>query len=612
MLSNLLAGCDKEGIVLFNPPQFPPNNISRDIARKRGYSTYPPSGLYHLASAIHQVDHSLQIKIIDLHLEMVRLAAEGIEDIEQGLQEVVREQCKPFKKPLCGISCMFSTSEESCVLLSQWLREMHAVIVMGGVQATFDFENLLNKNIADIIVHYEAEETIQNLVKLWKENAAHEINSQEYTLRNVSFLTSEGSIMSFALGPKHVEPYPIVPYLKSVDVDSYTKYGSLSFLTKVLAPDEKFFALQSNRGCRGQCIFCSVRSFHGKGVIRRSVADVIDEIRFLHEVKGVTFLDWLDDDLFYDKKESIKLFHEMHRQFGNSVKWMTSNAVIIASIDEELLDAVIRSGCVHLGFGIETGNRERLKSIRKPASIDKTREVYAIVKSKYPDTYLMANFMIGFPNETFGELLETYAFALELENDWSRICITQPLRGTEMYSTFANLGDPRTLEGTGMSFTMGKEIQRHGRRGIFDFAYSTAIFEQPLDWELSLADIKELWYLLNANVNLVYNVNLTNRGNVKKFTAMASSIADMYPYDPIIWASLSEASKISGDYARAGEYYNKYLETRRLYPELADVFDRYNLERIFDLSERETRSLAFANNHELFELFGNVKPIQSK
>jgi len=131
MLSNLLAGCDKEGLALFNPPQFIPDNISRDIARKRGYSTYPPSGLYHLASAIHQADCSLQINIVDLHLEMVRLAAEGIEDIEQRLQEVVKEQCKPFKKPLCGISCMFSTVKESCVLLSQWLREMDAIIVMG-------------------------------------------------------------------------------------------------------------------------------------------------------------------------------------------------------------------------------------------------------------------------------------------------------------------------------------------------------------------------------------------------------------------------------------------------------------------------------------------------
>ena len=576
VLKILLSTCDKTGIVLFNPPQFPIKSVSTETAAKRGYSTYPPSGLYHLSSAIHNVAPYLEITIVDLHLEIVRLAADGIEDIETSLKQVVVESCRGLKNPLCGISYMFGTSQEGVESLSRYLRELNAKIMIGGVQATFDYEILLRNKTADVVVHYEAEDSIQGLIGAWQE-----ISDKE-DLKNISF--SDGKkIFSFPLKPPVVHPYSILPYLMSADVEAYKKYGSLSFLTKALAPEERFFALQSNRGCRGSCVFCSVRSFHGKGVVRRSVSDVVDEIRFLHEVKGVNILDWLDDDLFYDRGETIELFNEIARNFGNSVKWITSNAVIIAAMDEELLDAAVESGCIHLGFGLETGNAARLKAIRKPATLEKTRQIYALIKKKYPDLYLMANFMIGFPNETLSELFETYQFALELENDWSRISITQPLKGTLMYSAFANLGDPRT-EG-GMHFTLGKEMQKHGQS--LKPTLDNRIFEQGLERIPTLAEIKELWYLLNANINFVYNVNLTTRGNVKKFTAMASAIADMYPYDPIIWAALNEAAKISCDTVQELNYSQRYKTSRELYPELAEAFDRYDLKRIFNAAERE-------------------------
>ena len=63
----------------------------------------------------------------------------------------------------------------------------------------------------------------------------------------------------------------------------------------------------SNRGCRAQCSFCSVRNFNGKGVRRRHVQSVVDELSYLRNERGLTHFMFLDDDLFKDEKQTIEL-----------------------------------------------------------------------------------------------------------------------------------------------------------------------------------------------------------------------------------------------------------------------------------------------------------------
>ena len=390
-----------------------------------------------------------------------------------------------------------------------------------------------------------------------------------------------------------------------MNIEAYARYGSLSFITKAIAPNGKYFTVNSNRGCRAQCTFCSVASFNGRGVRRRSVDDVLDEISYLADEKDVKLIDWLDDDLLYNKVETLDLFRKMAVRFGNSIKWVTNNAVIAAALDEELLQAASESGCVHLGFGVESGSEKRLREIRKPSTKERVRHVYKMLQSKYSHIYRTANLMVGFPKETLGELVESYAFALELENDWTKVCITQPLQGTAMYSVFADMGDPRVLTSTAENYTMGRQIQRQGSSAVFDFTFGADVFSRPLDWMPSYADVKQLWYLLTANINFIYNVNLTSRGNPEKFLRLALPLTEMYPHDPLIWASISEAYKMKGDELRAREYFEKYNLTRSTHPDLARVFDAFDLDRIFDASERETRTSAFGSNKALLSRYAN-------
>lgn len=592
-LRDLLRQTHPGVMVLLNPPQFPADSVRQDTALNRGYSTYPPNGLYHLSAAIHAKDPSVDVRIYDLHLRMIQLAAEGEKDLRAALKRVVEEICAGLERPLVGINFMFATSEESCFDLSEWLHEIGALVMYGGVQSTFDFERILTLGKADIVVRFEAEDTVQALVTLIAGTA------DAPDLHNVSF-ASGGAIRSLPVRAEPVVPYPIVRYLRDVEVDAYARYGSLSFITKAIAPDGRYFTVNSNRGCRAHCTFCSVASFNGVGVRRRNVDDVLDEIQFLVEQKGVTVIDWLDDDLLYNKQDTLDLFRQMAGRFGTSVKWVTNNAVIAAALDEELIQAAADSGCVHLGFGVESGNEKRLRDIKKPSTKKRIREVYAILKSRrFGHIYRTANLMVGFPNETLGELAESYAFALELDNDWTKVCITQPLKGTAMYSVFADMGDPRVIANRADNYSMGRQIQRQGGSAVFDFTFGTDVFLRPPGWVPDYSDVKQIWYLLTANINFVYNVNLTSRGDPEKFLRLSLPLTEMYPHDPLIWASIAEAYKLLNDVKREKEFLDRYQVARAEHRELAQVFEAFDLDRIFDRHERETRATAFGPNAAL-------------
>ena len=59
--------------------------------------------------------------------------------------------------------------------------------------------------------------------------------------------------------------------------------------------------------------FCSVRTFNGVGVRRRSIDSVIEELKILKYEYNIGHIMWLDDDFLYNTKESIDLFNAIVR-----------------------------------------------------------------------------------------------------------------------------------------------------------------------------------------------------------------------------------------------------------------------------------------------------------
>ena len=114
------------------------------------------------------------------------------------------------------------------------------------------------------------------------------------------------------------------------------------------------------------------------------------------------------------------------------LSWICNNGLIAYAVTDAVLKWMVKSGLRAFNIGIETGNTHMLTRVKKPATKPKLREAKKRF-DQYPEVLALAHFMIGFPDETFQEMLDSFEFAMELQLDWAKYFICQPLKGTEGY-----------------------------------------------------------------------------------------------------------------------------------------------------------------------------------
>ena len=90
------------------------------------------------------------------------------------------------------------------------------------------------------------------------------------------------------------------------------------------------------------------------------------------------------------------------------------------------------SGCDYIDVAIESGTeRVTREVVLKPIDFAHAKKTIAYAQKK--GIYVAANFIVGFPTETWEEIRETLAFAEELNVDYAKIFNAIPLRNTELY-----------------------------------------------------------------------------------------------------------------------------------------------------------------------------------
>jgi radical SAM superfamily enzyme YgiQ (UPF0313 family) len=84
----------------------------------------------------------------------------------------------------------------------------------------------------------------------------------------------------------------------------------------------------------------------------------------------------------------------------------------VNTVDEEIIAVMKDAGCDSISFGIESGNQEMLKRVRKGITLEQARRATEICKEAGIITH--ASFMVGLPGETAGTMEDTSRFAQRL------------------------------------------------------------------------------------------------------------------------------------------------------------------------------------------------------
>jgi len=545
-------------LVLIAPMQVPESVFDIKVAKGAGYFNYPPVGLLYIASVAKHVDPEIKIHLVDLNLEMLQKA--NGENFSYDFWKLrLSNVLTNTKSAYVGISCMFDVNKETFIEISQYIKaEFPEIPVLaGGVQATYDYEELLDKFGFDLIFRKESELQFTNFI--------NNVNKADFSSwpKGAAFIYDR-QIM--ALGePDQETPveFDIRDAYSLIPIEDYYKVGGLAVFSRYNGIKKPFATVLSNRGCRAYCTFCTVRDFNGKGIRARTVESVIDEIKFLWK-KGIRQIDWLDDDFLWDKERTLHLLKRMTEEVPD-MEWISNNGLIAAAINEEIMEWMVRSGLKAVKVGIESGNDAMLKKILKPTSKRKLLMSSELFK-RYPQVFYSGNFILGFPNETFQEMMDSYNFARKLDWDWASFYICQPLVGTEMYSIFKDLGEGSD---SNKALNPGRLAQR-GEMGVKfkntmdGILHGRDIFNLPPDTIPSRDQLNEIWFTFNLLANFLDNRNYRSGGNIEKLIKWYESIFAGYPHDASMAAALTQGYRMTNQTETAKTYqqtFEKILST---------------------------------------------------
>lgn len=272
------------------------------------------------------------------------------------------------------------------------LRDVKAIhpeitTIMGGPHVSFTAADTLRQYPEiDMIVVGEGEHTIAELTPVFKQK------DKWHNIRGIAF--RHGSEIIITGKRDFITDVDSIPS-PSRHLLPISRYRALGFPVSLI----------TGRGCPYSCIFCVGRKMVGSKVRKRKPNLVLDEIEQIIS-NGFDRIN-IADDLFTTDKERVREICTGIRERGLNFKWSAFSRVDTAS--QEVFDLMAGAGCDSVSFGVETGNAEMLKRIKKGIKLD---QVHAAVNMcKQAGMIAHASFMVGLPGETKESLAETDQFA---------------------------------------------------------------------------------------------------------------------------------------------------------------------------------------------------------
>ena len=524
-------GRTPDGVVLLHIPQVPSHVISQSIAENLGYFVYPPHGLLYLSAVLENI--GVSSRIADLNRASLIAGQAGCEDITRAWQAEVEEAIAVYERPLVAISFMFDSTRSQLNEVMAFVKKTHPklCVLVGGVAATGDPEAVLRTGYGDIVFHNEGERPLIGFFDLFN-------NKVKKIPDNISFLAKDGSLRQSNIVTGGEVDFDIRDQYEKIDVGQYHKAGSLNNFSRMRGTGVPFATILSRRGCRGNCTFCAVRNFNGRSVRVRQVSGVIEEMEFLWQNHGVRHFEWLDDDLLYDKDKALYLFNEISTRLPEAT-WCANNGLIAAAISEKLLEAMEKSGCLGFTVGLETGNTEMLRKVRKPASLERFAK-FADMSKKFPKIYYIVNFILGLPDERFSQMLDTLAVGAKAELDWINFFTYQPLKNTDAYLAYGGM-DLQNYEdiiqrGTTINFNPVRDASFTKIDEKLDIARAYDIFDLEEDLIPSREQVKEIWFTFNAICNFLRNPALFTKSyeRVRNAVRWLEALQQAYADNPTI------------------------------------------------------------------------------
>ena len=339
-------------------------------------------------------------------------------------EEEFKKELEDYQPDLVGISILTSEYADTADMAARIAKEVNPQIVtiMGGVHPTTQHKRVMRNKDIDYACRGEAEEVFPQFLD-WLNARA------EFPHKGIVYRDELGNIV--ALPPDYIQDLDALPRpnYDLVDFEAYTMTGPRYGVDTIQV--FPYARILTSRGCPVGCSFCQVESISGHKWRHHSAERVVDDLKWLKKKYGIKAFIFEDDNAFATKWRTRKLF-TLLKEADLNLQWKAAG-VTIWTMDKDILRLMAETGCQMLCIAIETGtNRVMNDVIGKPVKLE---SILPIIKyaSEELGIFMAANFIIGFPGESWEEIRTTLRYAETCGVDYVKIYPAQPLVGTKLY-----------------------------------------------------------------------------------------------------------------------------------------------------------------------------------
>ena len=420
----------------------------------------------------------------------------NLNDLAMPVWSEIKSTILAFKPDVIGITTKSQNFKSVCIV-ARLAKEINKeiVVMVGGPHPSMVGSDIFNCSDFDVSIIGEGEEVIVELLDA--------IGVQEGFDGIRGIIYREKGETVEAAPREYINDLDSLcfPHENAPDVlKDYDQYPRTAF--------RNIFTI---RGCPYNCLFCGSYKIWSRKSRFRSPGNVVREIKLLQKM-GLRLVHFDDDTFGVSKKYIHELCNDI-RVHCPGLKW--SSEIHVKLVDEQTISIMKASGCYSIQIGIESGNNEILKQMRKSITIEEALNACEIIHKHGVE--LKTFFIVGFPQETEETLNDTVAAMRKIKCSFLTYSIFTPFPGTESFELCKEYGliddgydvSLYNLQSPANCFCKNIEKKR--------FRILASRIEKMVDRKNSLSRIKRIFSISTVNIILELGVRKSLQKGIRVF-----------------------------------------------------------------------------------------------
>jgi len=404
-------------VLLINPPI--------EITKQKGefISIIAPLGIAYIAAVLEKKGHEVKI------LDCLALGSKNPINIKRGNkvfqrfsppEKYINKYIAEFNPEIVGISNLVSPTENETLKMAKKVKHIipNVKIVIGGSNASYRANFLINQPNIDFVVVGEGEETLKELIE----------NLSKKNLNNIPGLIYKNTKGKVIINP----PRPFIKELDKLPFPAWHLLPMREYLNHqpagIFVKKDRTITMITSRGCPNGCSFCTNEAMWGRIWRYRSVENVIKEIKILKKLYQIEEIQFIDNNISVHKERFIKLCQALKKE---RLSWIPSGGIAVLTVNPKIIKIMAESGCYSVQLGIEHGDLEMQKRIGKIVPLKATRELTETCH-KY-GIWTHGNFIVGLPGETKKTAYKSLEYAIKADLDSVSFFTALPTPGSKIY-----------------------------------------------------------------------------------------------------------------------------------------------------------------------------------